>query len=133
MVQSTEFQETYRDMITQLQIQPQGDLSQVGKQITTAEFYKVAKDSVAGPRAQEDFAYKFIKKSMEHSETAMPIFTKINAGVLQMIGYRLSPGQATALATFIQERIENRITSLTLHDNCLREKEFALLMKGLAE
>lgn len=61
-------------------------------QLSSEQFYATAKQGVAHARAQDEFAYQFVRKSNEQGVTAHPIFNKISCGILNLVGYRMQRG-----------------------------------------
>lgn len=52
----------------------------------------------------------------------LPVFNRLAAGELKLIGYRLDAGNVDALASFIEANPEQFVVRrLWLHNNCLKE------------
>lgn len=103
------------------------------KRLTSEQFYATAKQGVGHARAQDEFAYQYVRKSNQQGVTAHPIFNKLHSGNLNLVGYRMQPGQVDSLIAYMNEHLQDlEVKNFLLHNNCIREQEFCQVMKALA-
>lgn len=136
-VQSNTFFEAFIDLVSNLSTpaQKQGlNLFKTTELISAQAFYKLTKDSVTF-NTPDHPSTQFMKDCYNKSVLPSPLFSKIKAGSLNMIGYHVSKGICEAFKKFMIEHNQDdtNIQSLVLHSNGIQDASAAEIFEGLVE